>query len=73
MFEAVDAAAAEFEAEYLPELLRQRAKREAEERERQGKEMARLMGDLTVGGGGGGGGKGGEAGMEGAAARGGGL
>ncbi len=51
-FTAVNAAAAEFEAEYLPELLRQKAKREAEEKGRQEKEMERLMGDLRVGGGG---------------------
>lgn len=52
LFLAVDAAAAEFEAEYLPELMRQRAKREAEERARQEKELGRLMGDLSVGEGG---------------------
>jgi len=56
-FEAVSAAAVVFEKDYLPDLLREKARKEAEEAAKRKGNMTRLMRDMTLeerGGGGGG-------------------
>ena len=68
-FAAVDAAAGEFEAEYLPELLRQKARRIEDESRKQEQTMQRLMADMKVAGGGGGAGAGAGAGGGGGAGK----